>query len=146
MEPPGFAAGNGGNSRYMDEPATFSYAVDDRLDALLGMRFALRRWLSDVRLDSEAAEDIVLAAWEVCVNAVEHAVEPRGGVTLVASRTRLGVRIAVHDSGTWREHAVQRPGRGLGLRLTRAVMDRVSILRDRPGTEVVMWRFTGGRV
>ena len=71
--------------------------------------------------------------------------EPRGGVTLVASRTRLGVRIAVHDSGTWREHAGQRPGRGLGLRLASTVMDRVSILRDRPGTEVVMWRFTGGR-
>ncbi len=129
----------------MPETATFSYAIGDRLDALLGMRVALRRWLSDAGLDAEAAEDVVLAAWEVCANAVEHAVEPQGGVTLVASRTRLGVRIAVHDTGTWREHAVQRPGRGLGLRLARAVMDRVSIIRDRPGTEVVMWRFTGGR-
>ena len=129
----------------MQETATFSYAIEDRLDVLLGMRIALRRWLADVGLDTDAAEDVVLAAWEVCVNAVEHAVEPRGGVTLVASRTRLGVRISVHDSGTWREHAVSRPGRGLGLRLARTVMDRVSILRDRPGTEVVMWRFTGGR-
>ncbi len=129
----------------MQETATFSYAIEGGLNTLVGMRIALRRWLADVGLETEAAEDVVLAAWEVCVNAVEHAVEPQDGVTLVASRTRLGVRIAVHDSGTWRERAVQRPGRGLGLGLARAVMDRVSILRDRPGTEVVMWRFTGGR-
>ncbi len=129
----------------MQETATFSYAIEGGLNTLVGMRIALRRWLADVGLETEAAEDVVLAAWEVCVNAVEHAVEPQDGVTLVASRTRLGVRIAVHDSGTWRERAVQRPGRGLGLGIARAVMDRVSILRDRPGTEVVMWRFTGGR-
>jgi anti-sigma regulatory factor (Ser/Thr protein kinase) len=129
----------------MQETATFSYTIDDRLETILELRIALRRWLADVGLDTEAVDDVALAAWEVCVNAVEHAVEPRGGVTLVASRTRVGVRIAVHDCGTWRERAAQRPGRGLGLRLATAVMDRVSILRDRPGTEVVMWRFTGGR-
>ena len=130
----------------MQATATFSYAIEG-LETIFEMRIALRRWLADVGLDTEAADDVVLAAWEVCVNAVEHAVKPRGGVTLVASRTRVGVRVAVHDSGTWRERAAQRPrpGRGLGLRLATAVMDRVSILRDRPGTEVVMWRFTGGR-
>ena len=129
----------------MQETQTFSYAVEDRLDALLGMRMALRRWLADVGLDTAAAEDVVLAAWEVCANAVEHPVDANGGVTLVASRTKLGLRVAVHDTGTWRERAVQRPGRGLGLRIARGVMDRVSILRDRRGTEVVMWRFLGGR-
>ena len=129
----------------MQETATFSYAIED-LETIFEMRIALRRWLAHVGLDTEAADDVVLAAWEVCVNAVEHAVEPQGGVTLVASRTRVGVRVAVQDFGTWRdERAAERPGRGLGLRLATAVMDCVSILRDRPGTEVVMWRFTGGR-
>jgi anti-sigma regulatory factor (Ser/Thr protein kinase) len=129
----------------MAEIPPFSYELAVRLDALDAMRAELRGWLADAGLVTDAAEDVVLAAWEVCANAVEHAVEPTGAVTVVARATPLGVRITVHDSGSWREPVVTRVGRGLGLRLATAFMDRVSILRDRPGTEVVMWRFTGRR-
>ena len=124
---------------------TFSYTIPDRLDALRELRAALRSWLVGAGVDEDAAEDVVLAAWEVCANAVEHPVDREGaGVTLMASATPVGVRVAVHDTGSWRERNMQRRDRGLGLRLAQAMMDRISILRGRPGTEVGMWRFTGG--
>ena len=66
------------------------------------------------------------------------------GVTLVASVTPRWVRVVVHDTGSWHGRNVQRRGRGLGLWLARALMDRISIRRDLPGTKVVMWRFLGG--
>jgi anti-sigma regulatory factor (Ser/Thr protein kinase) len=129
----------------MEESATFSHTIPDRLDALRELRAALRAWLAEVGIETDAAEDVVLAAWEVCANAIEHPIDRKGaGVTLVAEATALGVRVAVHDTGSWREERAPRPGRGLGLRLARALMDRISVARGRPGTEVVMWRFTGG--
>ena len=129
----------------MEESATFSHTIPDRLDALPELRSALRAWLADVGIETSTAEDVVLAAWEVCANAVEHPIERKGaGVTLGAEATALGVRVAVHDTGSWREDRTPRPGRGLGLRLARAMMDRISVVSGRVGTEVVMWRFTGG--
>jgi anti-sigma regulatory factor (Ser/Thr protein kinase) len=129
----------------MEAISTFSYTIPDRLGALRGLRSALRRWLSEAGVDSDTADDVVLAAWEICANAVEHPVRRQGeGVTVAATATTLGVRIAVRDTGSWREEGTPPPGHGLGLRLARAMTDRVSVLRGRPGTEVVLWRFTGG--
>jgi anti-sigma regulatory factor (Ser/Thr protein kinase) len=129
----------------MNANSTFSYRISDRLDALDELRRALRGWLGEeAGVNVATAEDVVLAAWEICANAVEHPVRRRGeGVTLTATATPLGVRVAVQDTGSWREEDGPRPGRGLGLRLARATMDRLSILRGRPGTKVVMWRYTG---
>jgi anti-sigma regulatory factor (Ser/Thr protein kinase) len=128
----------------MADASTFSYTMPDRLEALLGMRTELRAWLSGRGVDAEAAEDVVLAAWEVCANAVEHPVDPTyPDVTLVATVDPSGVCVVVEDTGSWREN-VPRPGRGLGLRLARGMVDRMSIVSRTPGTEVVLWRSTGG--
>lgn len=129
----------------MEESSTFAYRMPARLDALGDLRHALRDWLASADVDPGTAEEVVLAAWEVCANAVEHPVERTGSdITLVASASSCGVRVAVRDTGSWRERTVQRRDRGLGLRLARATMDRMWVLSDRPGTEVVMWRSKGG--
>ena len=129
----------------MDETTTFSYTMPGRLQALSGLRTELRDWLAHSGVDLGTAEDVVLAAWEVCANAIEHPVNRRHhDVTLVASVLPTGVRIVVEDTGSWRANGVQRTGRGLGLRLAQALVDRMSIVRGRPGTEVVLWRSTGG--
>ena len=118
--------------------------MPDRLEALPGLRTELRAWLSRSDVDRDTTEDIVFAAWEVCANAVEHPVDPKHhDVTLVAQVGSSGVCVVVEDSGSWRD-GVSRPGRGLGLRLARALVDRMSIVRRSPGTEVVLWRSTGG--
>ncbi len=122
-----------------------SLTIPDRLDALDALRRALRCWLDRAGVERETAEDVVLATWEVCANAVEHPLDRKGeGVTLVASVTPRWVRVVVHDTGSWHGRNVERRGRGLGLWLARALMDRISIRRDLPGTKVVMWRFLGG--
>ena len=129
----------------MESLSTFSYTIPDRLGALAELRNALRVWLREAGVDGDAAEDVVLAVWEVCANAIEHPIRRRGeGVALAATATAQGLCIAVHDTGSWREEDAPRPGRGLGLRLARAMTDGLSILRGRGGTEIVMWRSTGG--
>ena len=121
------------------------YTIPDRLDALDALRRALRCWLERAGIDTDTAEDVVLATWEVCANAVEHPLDRKGNdVTLVASVTPRWVRVVVDDTGSWRERNVQRRDRGLGLSLARALMDRISIRSGLPGTKVVMWRFLGG--
>ncbi len=122
-----------------------SLTIPDRLDALDALRRALRCWLERAGIDTDTAEDVVLATWEVCANAVEHPLDRKGkGVTLVASVTPRWVRVVVDDTGSWHERNVQRRDRGLGLSLARALMDRISIRSGLPGTKVVMWRFLGG--
>ena len=117
--------------------------MPDRLEALSALRTELRAWLSRSGVDRDPTEDVVLAAWEVCANAVEHPVDRKHhDVTLVATVGSSGVCIVVEDTGSWRDTA-SRPGRGLGLRLARAMVDRLSIVRRSPGTEVVIWRSTG---
>lgn len=133
-----------GNSLHMAVISTFSYTLPSELEALPKLRAALRSWLAGLGVDPAAREDVVLAAWEICANAVEHPTEREAAeVTVDGWASPQGVRIAVHDRGSWRT-AVRRPGRGLGLRLARAMTDRLQILPNGPGTQVVMWRSTGG--
>ena len=125
---------------------TFTYTIPDRLEALRDFRRDFRRWLADVGMDQPAAEDVVLAAWEICANAVEHPRDADGsGVQVEAWASPGVVRIAVRDTGSWLHRSVQRSDRGLGLRLARALVDRMSILSEQPGTEIVLWRSIGGR-
>jgi anti-sigma regulatory factor (Ser/Thr protein kinase) len=123
----------------MKASASFSITIPARFDALDGMRSALRRWLRASGVGSPEAEELVLAAWEVCANAIEHPVRPSGdGVTLVASATEGRVRMEVQDTGRWRERTARRAHRGLGLRLVTGLMDHVAIVGGAAGTRVVM--------
>ena len=103
----GFRVRAFGNSLHVEPTSTFSYTMPDRLEALSGLRTELRAWLSRSGVDRETAEDVVLAAWEVCANAVEHPVDRRHhDVTLVATAGATGLCIVVEDTGSWREDVV----------------------------------------
>jgi anti-sigma regulatory factor (Ser/Thr protein kinase) len=108
--------------------------------ALPTVRSDLRRWLDDAEVDEPIAADVVLAVWEVCANAVEHAVDPRSPTLVVdAAITSRSIRVRVRNSGGWRA-PVRRATRGLGLPLVRAMMDDVRIRTEIQGTEVRMVR------
>ena len=62
----------------------------------------MRAWLDGIALERSDAEDVVLATWEACVNAIEHAVDATDDVvTLSAELDAARIRVAVCDSGRW---------------------------------------------
>jgi anti-sigma regulatory factor (Ser/Thr protein kinase) len=116
---------------------------------LVEARDGLRRWLAEVGTEKDVRDDIVLACWEATANAIEHPLADDVDIQVKVRAVRQGdhVVVSVSDSGRWRE---REPGnvreeRGLGLKLIRALMDRVQIVPTATGTEVVMWRRIASR-
>jgi serine phosphatase RsbU (regulator of sigma subunit)/anti-sigma regulatory factor (Ser/Thr protein kinase) len=102
------------------------------------IRDAMRTWLGGAPIGRADAEDVVLATWEACANAIEHAVEPTNRtLTLRASLEDSRIRIVVRDTGTWAPHST-RPDRGLGLRLMRGLSSSVDIVQSDEGTTVTV--------
>jgi serine phosphatase RsbU (regulator of sigma subunit)/anti-sigma regulatory factor (Ser/Thr protein kinase) len=107
------------------------------------VRDALRAWLEGVPVDRTGSEEIVLAAWEACANAVEHAVDPRDGMMTVRAALEDSVtQVVVEDSGAWAAPA-RTSDRGLGLRLMRALMSSVDITHVEGGTRVTLEKSVG---
>jgi len=116
--------------------------LDLRIPADLGsmdlVRDAMRAWLQGAPVGRADAEDVVLATWEACANAIEHAVAPaERTVSVGASLEDSRVRVVVKDTGTWAPYAI-RPDRGLGLRLIRALSSSVDVVQDAEGTTVTL--------
>ena len=85
----------------------------------------------------------MLAVWEACANAIEHAVNPREDTLEVrAELTEEELRIAIDDTGTWAP-PVDRPNRGFGLRLMEAAMT-VEIAPASTGTRVTLEKSLAG--
>ena len=110
-------------------------------NGLVEMREVLRAWLARGKVDEGVAAEAVLAVWEACANAIEHAQQPSQlSFRLRATLDDAGrMRIEVRDSGQWK------PGtgsaeRGLGLGLMRSFMDTVEVSPGSDGTAVVMER------
>jgi len=123
--------------------ATFSRSVPPSLDALPSMRRELRAWLTGLDVPAPVANDIVLAAWEVCANAIEHPVHPSPPkVAVEAEAVPRGIRVAVRDAGHWTGTRLARANRGLGLRIVEGLVDRLAIRRGLGETEVVLFRRT----
>jgi anti-sigma regulatory factor (Ser/Thr protein kinase) len=103
------------------------------------VRDAMRTWLRGVdHLERADVEDVVLATWEACANAIEHAVEPAERVVVVRARledSRLQVTVA--DTGHWAPPS-EREDRGLGLRLMESLVSSVDIAESDAGTTVTL--------
>jgi serine phosphatase RsbU (regulator of sigma subunit)/anti-sigma regulatory factor (Ser/Thr protein kinase) len=119
-------------------PQPLELHVAGRLESMDVVRDALRAWLVGVDIDRSAGEDVVLATWEACANAIEHAVEPQ--IDLVAVTARLDdecIRVTVSDSGRWAPPSM-RENRGLGLRLIESLMTSVDVDESDRGTTVTL--------
>jgi serine phosphatase RsbU (regulator of sigma subunit)/anti-sigma regulatory factor (Ser/Thr protein kinase) len=102
------------------------------------VRDAMRAWLAGAPAQRADAEDVVLATWEACANAIEHAVDPTADVVSVrASLDDSRVRVVVKDSGTWAPDSL-REDRGLGLRLIEALSSSFEVSQDGDGTTVTL--------
>jgi anti-sigma regulatory factor (Ser/Thr protein kinase) len=106
---------------------------------LASVRRNVTRWLTGHDVPTDVAADIVLASSEACANAIEHAYGPaEGSVDLDAAIDDEVVTVVVTDAGTWRESRSR--GRGRGLPLIEACMDRFEVTKGPVGTELRMER------
>ena len=119
-------------------PEPLRLRLPSDLDSLDVVRDALRVWLETTAATPADAEEIVLAAWEACANAVEHAQLPSADVIGFGAELHgTTVRISVEDTGGWAPETA-RDDRGLGLRLVRGLMSSVEIETNETGTRVVL--------
>ncbi len=119
-------------------------SIELRLPADLGgleqMRAELTRWLGELGAGPDTSHDVLLAVWEACANAIEHAQGPSNPTFTVHGDEEddlLTLRIA--DSGHW-QASTGTAGRGFGLPLMRGLMDRVDVVHEDGGTVVVLER------
>jgi serine phosphatase RsbU (regulator of sigma subunit)/anti-sigma regulatory factor (Ser/Thr protein kinase) len=125
-------------------PRPLHLRVPSDVGSLDLVRDALRTWLSGTALSRADAHDVVLATWEACANAIEHATDEDGALVEVrAELAGSGVRIAVEDTGRWTP-PTERDGRGLGLQLMRSTMSSVEITPSEAGTRVIFEKAPDG--
>ncbi len=108
--------------------------------AAKSLRHALAAFLAVLDIDADLTEDVLTAVGEALVNVVEHAYdegEP-GELELFACIKSDGtLSVDVYDRGKFIARDGQRPGRGFGLRIIRAIARSVSVDTD-GGTHVHM--------
>lgn len=103
------------------------------------LRHALGSFLTALEIATPLREDIVIAVGEAVANAVEHAYQTgdSGTVELHATTDAQDVLLVdVFDRGAFIDREL-REGRGLGLRIVRAIARAVSIDTD-GGTRIRM--------
>ena len=119
-------------------PQALDLEVASRERSLQLVRDAIRTWLEGTELSRADSEALLLAVWEVCANAIEHAAEPLEEVVRVrANIDESRVRIIVEDTGRFVPVA-PRPNRGLGLLLTEKLSSEFEITISERGTRVAL--------
>jgi serine phosphatase RsbU (regulator of sigma subunit)/anti-sigma regulatory factor (Ser/Thr protein kinase) len=119
-------------------PRVLDLRVPSEVGSLDLVRDALRVWVEGGPLSRAESEDVVLASWEACANAIEHARDPgEESVRIRAELEQSVVRIVVEDTGQWAPPS-DRFDRGLGIRLMNALMSTVEIVRGDTGTRVTL--------
>jgi anti-sigma regulatory factor (Ser/Thr protein kinase) len=102
------------------------------------VRDAMRAWLRGSELKRPEVEDVVLATWEACANAIEHAVDPTEHLVVVrAWLADSRVHVTVSDTGQWAPPS-ERDDRGLGLRLMASLVSSMEIDEHENGTTVTL--------
>ena len=111
----------------------FEHRLSQSMAAVSLSRSLLREWLVRVPVDRDAVHDLLLAATELCANAVEHATWQLGGVVLRARTEGSDVVLEVEDDGaglSWPLLALEPPDpraeHGRGLWLVRTFTDEVT--------------------
>jgi GAF domain-containing protein/anti-sigma regulatory factor (Ser/Thr protein kinase) len=119
-------------------PRPLELRIPSDLGAMEVVRDAMRTWLGGVELERTDAADLVLATWEACANAIEHAVDPTDRiVTVQANQVDSLIRVTVCDTGRWAP-ASTRDGRGLGLQMMNSLVTSVVVTESPTGTSVTL--------
>jgi PAS domain S-box-containing protein len=118
-------------------PRRFSASVDDP-ESLQDVRHRFKRWLNGHAAEPDRAAALVLAAWELLTNAVEHPLDRRrAGVTMDAELEGDLARVVVSDAGRWRP-PVPGSNRGRGLVLAREIVESFELEQTADGTRATV--------
>ncbi|MBE1493056.1 PAS domain S-box-containing protein [Amycolatopsis lexingtonensis] len=113
-------------------------------DSLASTRTWLRAWLATTELETELAQDVLVAAGEACANAAEHAYPgATGGIAHLTARfTGSHLVVVVTDDGRWKQPPPDNQVlRGRGMPMMEALADAVTVRHDSEGTTVTLeWR------
>ena len=117
-------------------PSCVNVDLEARPQSCRSARVLLRQFLGDHQIVGSCAQDIVTAAGEAVTNAIEHAYAHKapGDVSFRLAVEDHRLRITVRDRGQW--HETNRPNRGRGIPLMRAMMDEVEVEKSAAGTSV----------
>ena len=119
-------------------PHPLDLTIPSDVAAMGLVRDALRTWLSGTSLDRSGREGVVLAAWEACANAIEHAVAPVEHVVRVRADVEdAQVRVIVEDTGEWSPPS-RTTDRGFGLRMIESLVSSATVTHNGPGTTVTL--------
>jgi hypothetical protein len=121
-------------------PLEMDFTADAR--HLAPSRAALRSWLSEVGVEPDQIQDMLVATGEAVANAIEHGHRnrPEGIISLRATAVVDGLHVSVVDSGVWKTpHQVPSEYRGRGLSLMRCLVQDLSIHSNDAGTTVHMY-------
>ena len=135
------AAGLRATGHHSAAPEPLLLTVPAEAASLAVVRRELRCWLAETGADPEICADILLAIGEATTNAAEHA--PDGSCHPVQIVVRAAVaggalRFTVSDDGSWKTPADSSGHRGHGIRLMKALVDRVEVTSSSDGTTVEM--------
>jgi anti-sigma regulatory factor (Ser/Thr protein kinase) len=113
--------------------------IDAHPNRLTEVRRRLEAWLTAHGASREESSDIVLAAHEAAMNAIEHAYGPGDAEIAVTAALREGaVEVAVYDKGRWRDSRSEHRGRGQSI--MSALMDDVAVDTGPSGSTVRLRR------
>ena len=134
--------------RHGGRAACLETAYPPRCASAAQMRQALRAYLSEQDLDASVVYDVVLAADEAFINAVDHAEAADEPIRVKARVSEGEASVEIQDGGdgfTLRRSEPPsvpdvRRARGRGVFLMKSLMDEVSVRSGRRGTTVRMVR------
>ncbi|GAC1309295.1 MAG: hypothetical protein NVSMB19_22950 [Vulcanimicrobiaceae bacterium] len=110
-----------------DAPETFAFEFSALPLAVPILRRSLARFLEQRAVRDDDAYAVLLAVGEAAANAVEHAYAGEPGLVRVrAEHTDETLVIDVLDGGRWKP-VERRDERGRGIKIMRALMDRIEI-------------------
>lgn len=121
-------------------PLTMDFTADVRY--LGPSREALRTWLTDVGVQPDQIQDMLVATGEAVANAIEHGHRnrPEGTISLRATAVVDGLHVSVIDTGVWKiPRQIPSEYRGRGLSLMRCLVQDLSIHSNDAGTTVHMY-------
>jgi anti-sigma regulatory factor (Ser/Thr protein kinase) len=127
--------------RYARVSNEFSIGMRAEARSLTSIRRSVSAWLGAHDVPRGLASEIVTAVSEACLNVVEHAYGPSGGIVrVVATYDRPTITVEVIDTGEWRDAPSR--DRGRGFLLMRGLMDDVEVVEEDAGTVVRMRKGT----